>query len=146
VRDETLAEALLSSWRKVVSFKGRSSVSTWLLAIARYKALSARRRSGCWWQLSVRADVMLATLARSIIVLYFGSLAVLIQNDQALGLHVSRPMTFSLPGTASSATPISRLRAAGERNWPQQPVQGRGAEWAGKVVGRHSVGPCGHST
>jgi RNA polymerase sigma-70 factor (ECF subfamily) len=49
VRDETLAEDLLSDvfldvWRKAGSFEARSSVSTWLLAIARYKALSARRR------------------------------------------------------------------------------------------------------
>src|SRR5258706_8681163 len=49
VRDETLAEDLLSDvfldvWRQASSFKARSSVSTWLLAIARYKALSARRR------------------------------------------------------------------------------------------------------
>ena len=49
VDDETLAEDLLSEvfldvWRQAVSFEARSSVSTWLLAIARYKALSARRR------------------------------------------------------------------------------------------------------
>ena len=49
VRDEALAEDLLSDvfldvWRQAASFEGRSSVSTWLLAIARYKALSARRR------------------------------------------------------------------------------------------------------
>jgi len=49
VRDEALAEELLSDvfldvWRKASSFAGRSSVSTWLLAIARHKALSARRR------------------------------------------------------------------------------------------------------
>ncbi len=48
VRDETLAEDLLSDvfldvWRQAASFQGRASVSTWLLAIARYKALSARR-------------------------------------------------------------------------------------------------------
>jgi RNA polymerase sigma-70 factor, ECF subfamily len=48
VRDETKAEDLLSDvfldvWRQAASFKGRASVSTWLLAIARYKALSARR-------------------------------------------------------------------------------------------------------
>lgn len=48
VRDETLAEDLLSDvfldvWRQASSFEGRASVSTWLLAIARYKALSARR-------------------------------------------------------------------------------------------------------
>jgi RNA polymerase sigma-70 factor, ECF subfamily len=49
VGDEALAEDLLSDvfldvWRQAATFEGRSSVSTWLLAIARYKALSARRR------------------------------------------------------------------------------------------------------
>jgi RNA polymerase sigma-70 factor (ECF subfamily) len=49
VGDEALAEDLLSEvfldvWRQAASFERRSSVSTWLLAIARYKALSARRR------------------------------------------------------------------------------------------------------
>jgi RNA polymerase sigma-70 factor, ECF subfamily len=49
VGDETLAEDLLSDvfldvWRHAASFEARSSVSTWLLAIARYKALSVRRR------------------------------------------------------------------------------------------------------
>jgi RNA polymerase sigma-70 factor, ECF subfamily len=49
VRDEALAEDLLSDvfldvWRQAASFEGRASVSTWLLAIARHKALSARRR------------------------------------------------------------------------------------------------------
>jgi RNA polymerase sigma-70 factor (ECF subfamily) len=48
VRNETVAEDLLSDvfldvWRQAASFEGRASVSTWLLAIARYKALSARR-------------------------------------------------------------------------------------------------------
>ena len=50
VGEEALAEDLLSDvfldvWRKARSFEGRSSVSTWLLAIARHKALSARRRT-----------------------------------------------------------------------------------------------------
>src|SRR5437667_4828502 len=49
VGDEALAEDLLSDvfldvWRQAGTFEARSSVSTWLLAIARYKALSARRR------------------------------------------------------------------------------------------------------
>jgi len=49
VRNEAIAEDLLSDvfldvWRAAGSFQGRSSVSTWLLAIARHKALSARRR------------------------------------------------------------------------------------------------------
>ena len=47
-RDETTAEDLLSDafldvWRQAASFQGRACVSTWLLAIARYKALSAQR-------------------------------------------------------------------------------------------------------
>lgn len=49
VDDKTLAEDLLSEvfldvWRLAASFEARSSVSTWLLAIARHKGLSARRR------------------------------------------------------------------------------------------------------
>jgi RNA polymerase sigma-70 factor, ECF subfamily len=49
VSNETLAEDLLSEvfldvWRQADRFEFRSSVSTWLLSIARYKALSARRR------------------------------------------------------------------------------------------------------
>jgi RNA polymerase sigma-70 factor (ECF subfamily) len=49
VGNEALAEELLSNvfldvWRQAASFQARSSVSTWLLSIARFKALSARRR------------------------------------------------------------------------------------------------------
>jgi RNA polymerase sigma-70 factor, ECF subfamily len=49
VSNETLAEDLLSEvfldvWRQADRFEGRSSVSTWLMSIARFKALSARRR------------------------------------------------------------------------------------------------------
>jgi RNA polymerase sigma-70 factor, ECF subfamily len=48
VDNETLAEDLLSEvfldvWRQADRFEGRSSVSTWLMSIARFKALSARR-------------------------------------------------------------------------------------------------------
>ena len=31
-------------WRQAGRFEGRSAVATWLLSIARFKALSARRR------------------------------------------------------------------------------------------------------
>jgi RNA polymerase sigma factor (sigma-70 family) len=49
VSNETLVEDLLSEvfldvWRQADHFQYRSSISTWLLAIARHKALSARRR------------------------------------------------------------------------------------------------------
>ena len=49
VRDQTKAEDLISEvfldvWRQADRFEGRSAVSTWLLAIARFKALSALRR------------------------------------------------------------------------------------------------------
>jgi RNA polymerase sigma-70 factor (ECF subfamily) len=48
-RNESLAEDLVSEvfldvWRKAEGFEAKSQVSTWLLAIARYKALSAMRR------------------------------------------------------------------------------------------------------
>jgi RNA polymerase sigma-70 factor (ECF subfamily) len=51
VRDESLAEDLISEvfldvWRQAASFEARSSASTWLLAIARFKALSSLRRRG----------------------------------------------------------------------------------------------------
>ena len=42
--EDLLSEVFLDVWRQAASFEGRSSVSTWLLAIARHKALSARRR------------------------------------------------------------------------------------------------------
>jgi RNA polymerase sigma-70 factor, ECF subfamily len=49
VRDETSAEDLLSDvffdvWRQAGRFEGRCAVSTWLFAIARFKAFSALRR------------------------------------------------------------------------------------------------------
>jgi RNA polymerase sigma-70 factor (ECF subfamily) len=49
VRDQSVAEDLISEvfldvWRQAGRFEGRSAVSTWLLAIARFKALSALRR------------------------------------------------------------------------------------------------------
>jgi RNA polymerase sigma-70 factor (ECF subfamily) len=49
VRDESVAEDLISDvfldvWRQAGRFEGRSAVSTWMLAIARFKALSALRR------------------------------------------------------------------------------------------------------
>ena len=49
VGNEIVAEDLLSDvffdvWQQAGRFEGRSAVSTWLLSIARFKALSARRR------------------------------------------------------------------------------------------------------
>ena len=49
VRHEAMAEDLVSEvfldvWRKAGTFEGRSAVSTWLLSIARFKALSAVRK------------------------------------------------------------------------------------------------------
>src|SRR5499433_2096559 len=49
VRNQTMAEDVISDvfldvWRQAGSFEGRSAVSTWLLAIARFKSLSALRR------------------------------------------------------------------------------------------------------
>ena len=49
VRDATTAEDLVSQvfldvWRTARQFQGRSQVSTWLLSIARFKALTAMRQ------------------------------------------------------------------------------------------------------
>ena len=49
VRNEASAEDLISEvfldvWRQADRFEGRSAVSTWMLAIARFKALSALRK------------------------------------------------------------------------------------------------------
>jgi RNA polymerase sigma factor (sigma-70 family) len=49
IRDRSTAEDIVSDtfvavWRQAADFENRSSVATWLLAIARYKALSARER------------------------------------------------------------------------------------------------------
>jgi hypothetical protein len=39
-----ISEVFLDVWRQAGRFEGRSTVSTWLLAIARFKAISALRR------------------------------------------------------------------------------------------------------
>ena len=49
VRNEATAEDLISEvfldvWRQAAKFEGRSAVSTWILSMARFKALSALRR------------------------------------------------------------------------------------------------------
>ena len=49
VGNKTVAEDLLSDvffdvWQQAGRFEGRAAVTTWLLSIARFKALSARRR------------------------------------------------------------------------------------------------------
>ena len=49
VRNEATAEDLISEvfldvWRQAAKFEGRSAVSTWILSMARFKALSVLRR------------------------------------------------------------------------------------------------------
>ena len=44
IAEDVLSEVFLDVWRQGGSFEGRSAVSTWLLAIARFKALSALRK------------------------------------------------------------------------------------------------------
>jgi len=42
--EDLVSEVFLDVWRQAEGFESKSQVSTWLLAIARYKALSALRR------------------------------------------------------------------------------------------------------
>ena len=44
VAEDLLSEVFLDVWRQAGRFEGRSTVSTWILSIARYKALAAGRR------------------------------------------------------------------------------------------------------
>src|SRR5919198_5626644 len=44
VAEDAISEVFLDVWRQADRFEGRSAVSTWMLAIARFKALSALRR------------------------------------------------------------------------------------------------------
>jgi len=42
--EDLISEVFLDVWRQAGKFEGRSAVSTWMLSIARFKALSALRR------------------------------------------------------------------------------------------------------
>lgn len=42
--EDIVSEAFVEVWRQADRFEGRSSVSTWIMSIARFKALSVRRR------------------------------------------------------------------------------------------------------
>jgi RNA polymerase sigma-70 factor, ECF subfamily len=44
VADDLLSDVFFDVWQQAGRFEGRSAVVTWLLSIARFKALSARRR------------------------------------------------------------------------------------------------------
>jgi RNA polymerase sigma-70 factor, ECF subfamily len=44
--EDVISDVFLDVWRQAGKFEGRSAVSTWLLSIARFKALSALRRRG----------------------------------------------------------------------------------------------------
>jgi RNA polymerase sigma-70 factor (ECF subfamily) len=44
VAEDLLSDVFLDVWRLAGRFEGRSVVTTWLLSIARFKTLSARRR------------------------------------------------------------------------------------------------------
>jgi RNA polymerase sigma-70 factor (ECF subfamily) len=44
IAEDTISEVFLDVWRQAGRFEGRSAVSTWLLSIARFKALSVLRK------------------------------------------------------------------------------------------------------
>jgi RNA polymerase sigma-70 factor, ECF subfamily len=60
--EDLLSEVFLSVWRQASTFENRSQVSTWILSIARFKALTtlSRRRDG---QLDEAATEMVADTA-----------------------------------------------------------------------------------
>ena len=46
VAEDAMSDTFLAVWKGAARFESRSSVATWLLSIARYRALSARRQPG----------------------------------------------------------------------------------------------------
>jgi RNA polymerase sigma-70 factor, ECF subfamily len=58
--EDVVREVFFAAWQSAPRFESRSTVSTWLLAIARYRALSARQQSGA------PADPMTDELAATI--------------------------------------------------------------------------------
>ncbi len=42
--EDLLSDVFFDAWQQAGRFEGRAAVTTWLLSIARFKALSARRR------------------------------------------------------------------------------------------------------
>jgi RNA polymerase sigma-70 factor (ECF subfamily) len=44
--EDLVSEVFLDVWRQAGKFEGRSAASTWMLSIARFKALSVLRRKG----------------------------------------------------------------------------------------------------
>jgi RNA polymerase sigma-70 factor (ECF subfamily) len=54
VPEKIVNEVFLEVWRDAGQFTGTSQVATWLLGIARFKALSQRRRSQMTWNRHAR--------------------------------------------------------------------------------------------
>src|SRR5260370_29333332 len=57
VAEDLTSDVFLSVWRQAHRFEGRSAVTTWLLAIARYKALAELRRRPAALSEEENADV-----------------------------------------------------------------------------------------
>src|ERR1700730_9834735 len=45
IAEDTVSDVFLEVWGSAANYAGRSQVSTWLLGIARHKALTARRQN-----------------------------------------------------------------------------------------------------
>jgi RNA polymerase sigma-70 factor (ECF subfamily) len=59
--EDLVSDTFLAVWQRAGTFEGRSSVATWILAIARYKALTARS------QLSPQEEPFTSELAEALV-------------------------------------------------------------------------------
>jgi RNA polymerase sigma-70 factor (ECF subfamily) len=59
--EDLVSDTFLAVWQRAATFEGRSSVATWILAIARYKALTARS------QLSPKEEPFTSELADALV-------------------------------------------------------------------------------
>jgi RNA polymerase sigma-70 factor, ECF subfamily len=77
--EDVVSEAFIEVWRQAARFEGRSSVSTWIMSITRFKALSARRR---------RQEVELdEKMAETIADQYFTPEQILLETDRRANLR-----------------------------------------------------------
>jgi RNA polymerase sigma-70 factor, ECF subfamily len=76
--EDLVSETFTAVWQRAAKFEGRSSVATWILAIARYKSLTARK------QLAPGEEPITAELADSLVDNGPDPEASLARQDQAM--------------------------------------------------------------
>ena len=110
--EDLISEVFLDVWRQADRFEARSQVSTWLLAIARYKALSALRKRP-----DEELDDETAGRVLALFRVTFGDIAVVAETVEQEPVYLIMAMTPGLtlrmkPQNLLTGLPIKHLEAA----------------------------------